>query len=196
MKQAVVFLGSPRKNGNTNSLTAPFTDRLEEGGWNVRSFDLHDMDLKPCIACRTCQQDHSRFGCIHDDDMQQIFDIILGSDLLVFATPVYSWYATPPVKTVMDRLVYGMNKYYGEKKGPALWAGKSVALITTCGYPPEKGADLLEEGVRRYCKHSQLHYIGMLVEHHLGYGTVFMTDEKKQHALNFADRIMGQMAGR
>ena len=193
MKNAVILLGSPRKEGNTNALAKPFLSRMKEGGWSLNIFDLHDMELKPCVACRTCQQDHSSFGCAHEDDMQQIFDAVMDSSLLVVATPVYSWYATPPVKTVMDRLVYGMNKYYGERRGPALWAGKSVALITTCGYPPEKGADLLEEGMKRYCKHSQLRYLGMLVEHHEGYGTQFMDEEKEKHAAAFAEKIMEQI---
>jgi len=34
-------------------------------------------------------------------------------DLLVLASPIYSWYCSPPMKAVLDRLVYGMNKYYG-----------------------------------------------------------------------------------
>ncbi|SBV99944.1 hypothetical protein KL86DPRO_11696 [uncultured delta proteobacterium] len=76
----------------------------------------------------------------------------------MMATPIYSWFCTPPLKSLLDRLVYGMNKYYGEKKGPALWAGKEAAIITTCGYRPEHGADLFEEGMKRYCKHSQLLY--------------------------------------
>lgn len=37
------------------------------------------------------------------------------------ATPIYSWYCTPPMKALLDRLVYGMNKYYGDEKGPSLW---------------------------------------------------------------------------
>ena len=193
MKNASVLLGSPRKDGNTNALTKPFLRRLEEGGWSLKTFDLHDMKLEPCVACRHCQRDHGIFGCVHDDDMQQIFDAVMESGLLVVATPIYSWYATPPVKTVMDRLVYGMNKYYGEGRGPALWAGKSVALITTCGYPPEKGADLLEEGVKRYCRHSQLNYLGMLVEHHKGYGTTFMDAGKEKRAAAFAETVMEQM---
>lgn len=193
MKNAVMLLGSPRKEGNTNALTKPFMDRLRADDWKVRAFDLHDMELNPCTACRTCQQDHSIFGCIHDDDMGQIFDAVMESELIVIATPVYSWYATPPVKTAMDRMVYGMNKFYGDKPGPALWAGKSVALITTCGYPPEKGADLLDEGLKRYCKHSQLRYLGMLVERHMGYGTQFMDGEKEKHAAAFAEKIMEQM---
>ena len=32
------------------------------------------------------------------------------------------------MKAVLDRLVYGMNKYYGEQKRPALWAGKAGSL--------------------------------------------------------------------
>ena len=122
--------------------------------------------------------------------MQEVFDRIMDSELVVVATPIYSWYCTPPVKAVLDRLVYGMNKYYGEKKGPALWAGKKVALITTCGYSPEKGADLWEEGIKRYCKHSQLTYAGMLVERHMGYQSVFMDEEKEGHAQAFARELV------
>ena len=113
--------------------------------------------------------------------MQQIAEDILASDVILFATPIYSWYCTPPLKAVMDRLVYGMNKYYGETKGPSIWAGKILAAVTTCGYPPEKGSDLFEEGLRRYCRHSGLEFAGMLTEHHEGYGTVFMDSQKAEH---------------
>ena len=94
------------------------------------------------------------------------------------------------MKAVLDRLVYGMNKYYGGEKGPALWAGKPVALVTTCGYRPATGADLWEEGMRRYCKHSQLRYLGMLAERHLGYGTVFMDESKAARARAFAASLL------
>jgi len=93
------------------------------------------------------------------------------------------------MKAVLDRLVYGMNKYYGDEKGPALWAGKPMALITTCGYAPNKGADLWEEGMKRYCKHSQLRYCGMLAERHLGYKTTFMDEGKAERAAAFANTL-------
>lgn len=190
MKKVCVLLGSPRKNGNTNALTTPFIDKLEKAGNEVTQFTLYDMNIKPCLACRECQKDWSIFGCVQDDDMHKIFDSIMESDTIVVASPIYSWYCTPPVKCVMDRLVYGMNKYYGDNKGPALWAGKTLAIITTCGYRPEKGADLWEEGVKRYCKHSQLEYLGMLAERHMGYNTVFMDEEKEKHAVEFAEEII------
>lgn len=192
IKKVCILRGSPRKEGNTNALAEPFTAALKEKGCSVTEFDLYDMDLKPCLACRGCQQDWSVSACVREDDMYLIFDAVMRSDLIVIASPIYSWYCTAPTKTVLDRLVYGLNKYYGDKKGPSLWAGKQVALLTTCGYKPEKGADLWEEGMKRYCRHSQLEYRGMLAERHLGYNTVFMDDEKAERARTFAEGLFNE----
>jgi hypothetical protein len=90
------------------------------------------------------------------------------------------------MKALLDRLVYGMNKYYGDKKGPALWAGKRVALITTCGYHPKKGSDLFQIGMERYCKHSQLTLMGTLSERDIGYNYTFMDEEKENRVRIFA----------
>ena len=184
-----ILMGSPRRNGNTAALLDPFIERMEAQGCRCDLIRLYDKSLKPCIACRSCQKDWGVFGCSQKDDMQEIFDRVMECDLLVLAGPIYSWYCTPPMKAVLDRLVYGMNKYYGEAKGPSLWAGKRLALLTTCGYRPEAGAELWEEGMRRYCKHSQLVYLGMLAERHLGYQTDFMDDGKAERAAGFADAL-------
>lgn len=181
-----IIKGSPRKAGNTNALLDCFRAEWERLGHTDTAVDAYDSVIGPCIACRECQKDWSVFGCWQKDDMQKIFDGILRSDLILIASPIYSWYCTPPVKAILDRLVYGMNKYYGDEKGPALWSGKPLAVLTTCGYRPEQGADLFGEGMRRYCKHSQLRYLGMLAERHLGYRTEFMTPEKAEHAAAFA----------
>ena len=190
MKKVCVLFGSPREKGNTAHLLKPFAEELKSSGCEVTSVNLYQKDIHPCMGCRTCQQGWNNVGCIVNDDMQEIFKLIMEADMLVIATPIYSWYCTAPVKAALDRLVYGMNKYYGEKRGPSLWAGKSMALICTCGYEPEKGADLFEEGMKRYCRHSELNYRGMLVERHLGYGTVFMDAKKEADAKAFASKLI------
>ena len=167
-----------------------FLKEAEQLGCPCELYRLYDMDLRPCVACRTCQKDWSVFGCPQKDDMQLIYGAILRCDLILLATPIYSWYCTPPMKAVLDRMVYGMNKYYGEKKGPAIWAGKEVAILTTCGYRPERGADLWEEGIRRYCRHSQLSYRGMLAERHMGYGTQFMDEAKEKNVSDFLAKLL------
>lgn len=188
-----ILQGSPRKEGNTMALQQPFMEELNTQGYSCSLTRLYEKKIYSCTACRTCQNDWSVFGCPQPDDMQEIFDAVSACRLLILATPIYSWYCTPPMKAVLDRLVYGMNKYYGETKGPALWAGKKLALITTCGYRPEHGADLWETGIRRYCKHSQLEYKGMLAERHLGYQSAFMDGDKENRAREFARTLLREM---
>ncbi len=191
MKRICCLKGSPRKKGNTNTLTKIVTDRLRNEGVGIDEFTLYDMDIKGCLACRWCQKDWTQVSCIQKDDMQKIYDSIMNSDLLLLSTPIYLWYCTAPMKAALDRTAYALNMYYGGDIGPSLWAGKSAAIISSCGYPVEKGADLFEEGVKRLCKHSRLTYRGMLCERHKNLQLPFMDEEKQEHAEKFADQILG-----
>lgn len=186
----LILMGSPRKNGNTNALVKPFMEELKREGTEVSCVWLYDKKIEPCLGCRKCQDEWDKFGCINDDDMQEIFNEVHVSDFIILATPIYSWFCTPPMKAALDRLVYGMNKYYGKNKGPSLWAGKKLAIISTCGYRPEKGADLFEQGIIRYCKHSSLIYFGMLSERDKGYNEEFLDDKKLQNAREFANKLL------
>lgn len=188
--KVLVLMGSPRKNGNTAALLEPFCEELHTAGAEVETVWLYDQDIRPCMACRACQKDWTVFGCSQEDDVQTVFEKVMESDLLILATPIYAWYCTPPMKALLDRLVYGMNKFYGAEKGPSLWAGKAVALLMTCGYRPEKGCDLFEEGIRRYCRHSGLRYLGRHAERHLGYDVSFMDTDKEVRTREFARELL------
>ena len=190
-----ILMGSPRKQGNTNALLGPFRQELEGLGAETETVWLHALEIRPCTACRACQRDWTAFGCAQRDDVPTIFDKVLACDLIVLATPIYSWYCTPPMKALLDRLVYGMNKYYGERRGPSLWKGKALALLETCGYPPDKGCDLLEEGIRRYCRHSGLRYLGSHAERHESYAIPFLNAEKEQRTRAFALRLLDALRG-
>lgn len=190
-----VLMGSPRKSGNTAALLKPFIEELHLFGGEVDLVYLYDKEIRSCIGCRICQKDWTVFGCHFQDDVQELFDQILEVDTIILAGPIYSWYCTAPMKALLDRLVYGMNKFYGEEKGPSLWSGKNLALLTTCGYRPEKGCDLWVEGMKRYAKHSNLHYLGNLAERHLGYQTQFMDEEKEKNARTYAKEIHQKTIG-
>ena len=168
-------------------------DQLEKEGVDCELISLYGKKIEPCHGCRACQTDWEHFTCRFDDDAVWIAEKLLESDLIVLASPIYSWYCTAPLKALMDRLVYGCNKYYGEKKGPALLAGRRVAIVTTCGYPLENGTGLWEEGVKHYCNHSALKYSGMLAERHMGYNTTFMDSDKEAHARAFAETLARQL---
>ena len=194
-KKFVVLKGSPRKKGNTNALVSIFLKELEKNDIEYTEFDLYDMNLLPCNDCFTCQNILDSFGCPIKDDMPLIFNSIIDSDYIVIASPIYSWSCTPPTKCVLDRLVYGMNKFYGNEKAN-LWKGKKVIIITSCGYKIEKGSDLFEEQVKRYCKHSSLEYLGMLCERDFGAKFDFMDEIKRKNAQNFAKMIITRTSKR
>ncbi|MBR5517161.1 MAG: flavodoxin family protein [Firmicutes bacterium] len=189
MKKICVLKSSPRKEGNTYSLLKVVTEELRRNDCQVVEFDLYDMNINSCVACRECQKDWSKVYCVQNDDFKQVADAVLDSDLILLASPIYSWYCTPPLKATLDRLVYAMNMYYGDECGPSLWKGKELAIVTTCGYPVHKGADLFEEGMKRYSKHSGLNYVGMLCERHLSYKEKFVNEEKEARAIEFANKL-------
>lgn len=186
-----ILMGSPRPNGNTASLLEPFEEELKRLGAGIKRIDLYSKSIKPCVDCRVCQDAFGGFGCPQRDDMQSIFDSVMDADLFVLATPIYSWYCTPPMKAMLDRLVYGMNKYYGNTgRKECLWENKKCAVLATCGYSPEKGADLFEQGMIRYCRHSKLQFMGKLATRNEGNRTEFMNTEKKELARQFARQIL------
>jgi len=155
-----ILMGSLRPNRNTAELCKPFMDELRLHEVEVEYITLHDKNIAPCRGCYRCQNVAGVYGCVQHDDMQAIIESILKADVLVFATPIYIWQATPPMKAAMDRM-YGLNKFYGSAPRAVLNSGQAYALIATCGYDLNYGAGLLDEGIRRWCEHSGLPYIGM-----------------------------------
>lgn len=190
MKFTIIF-GSPRKQGNTASLLAPFMDELKANDAEIEYFDVYEKNIAGCKACLGCQRDQTKASCVIQDDMQPVLASMAEADVVVFAAPVYIWSAPAPVKAVIDRSVYSTCKYYGDDPhGPALFKGKRIALITTCGYPVEKGADMFDDQMKRYCKHCGMTYAGMLAERQRNLKEKFMDAEKEMHARAFAKTLL------
>ena len=173
-------------------MLAPFIDELQKNGVSVDYFDVYEKEIAGCRACLGCQKDSEKVSCVISDDMQLILKSMADADLMIIAAPVYAWSAPAPVKAVIDRAIYASCKYYGDDPhGPALFKGKRLALLTTCGYPVEKGADLYEEMMKRYCKHCGLTYAGMLAERQRNLKEAFMDAAKESHAREFAKALIG-----
>jgi multimeric flavodoxin WrbA len=189
--RACILFASPRgKDSNTRALVDIFLDTWRDAGQEAEVFSLYDLAIAPCRACRACQVDHTAPNCAICDDMAAIFESVLQSDLIVFASPIYSWYCTAPLKAAMDRMVYALCKFYGKEKGPSLLEGKAVCALATCGYRVDKGTDLFDEGLARWCKHAQLRYLGLHAARHLGYHVPFLTPEIEESTVNFSENIL------
>ena len=184
-----ILMGSPRLCGNTAELCKPFIDEFRLHNVEVEYITLHDKNIAPCLGCYCCQNVENEYGCSQTDDMQSIVDCILKADILIFATPIYTWQATPPMKAVMDRM-YGLNKFYGTAKRNVLNGNQAYALIATCGYDLDFGAGLLDEAIRRWCRHSGLPYLGMYAVRDEDNLASFKTEEATAGAREFARKLL------
>lgn len=189
--KVLVFQGSPRKYGDTATLVKPLLNQLENKGAEVKTIFLYDKKIAPCLECFQCQDRLGEYGCSIQDDMYDISDEILKADCIIIASPIFIWYCTAPMKAMLDRL-YGLHKYYGKQPGPSLLEGKMCGIIATCGYDLEYGISPFEDGIKRFCEHFKLNYIGKAaVQKKAGEDVEkFETEESQKIAVAFAEKVI------
>lgn len=117
--RAVVLHGSPKRGGNSDTLTEHFIQGLKTTG-DVEIFDfiLNDMTIRPCQGCESCATSLNH-RCKIEDDMQQIYDVFADADIVVWATPMYWGYMTAQMKITLDRmeaLAMDVEKYWLNKE--------------------------------------------------------------------------------
>ena len=170
--KTLIILGNTRKNSNTETLARLFADELIAAGETDISFvSLMENKIKTCVGCDKCHSDLKSFGCVLKDDMKGIAKEILLSDLVVFASPIYTWMPTPPLKAVMDR-IYAFTKYPKDGDAFNLLKNQKLAMIATSGDDCATNCDLFDESVRRMAKFANLEYLGYLAAKDHGDGDI------------------------
>ena len=87
--KVVAVNGSPRmEKGATNRILTPFLEGLKKGGALVEQFYLQKLKIRPCLGELKCWLE-TPGECFYKDDMQDIYEALRKSDVLVIATPVY-----------------------------------------------------------------------------------------------------------
>ena len=132
MTTLLCLLGSPRRSGNSDLLSADVCAGFAASGGTVEQVVLADLDLRPCTGCNGCVDDRAE-TCVIDDDMTALYDRMLAADALLWATPVYSWAPTVQMKIVLDRQ-FAWGEYQNTRHARAL-AGRPVGLAVTYGDP-------------------------------------------------------------
>ena len=112
----LVITGSPRKNGNSNTLADNFIKGAQEVGHTVVRFDSAFKKVHPCIACNKCGMNGQ---CVFKDDFEFVKENILDADAVVFATPMYYFGISAQIKAVIDRF-YTINGQIHVHKKAAL----------------------------------------------------------------------------
>ena len=87
-KNIIILNGSPRKAGNTTTLTAELIRGAAESGNTVTEFFLNDMNINGCKGCFGGGKD-PQSPCAQKDDMDKIYPVYKDADIVVLATPLY-----------------------------------------------------------------------------------------------------------
>ena len=109
--------GSPR-NKNTDYMLKTMLDAT---GFDYEIIFLREKSIKPCTACGGCYFTHE---CIVKDDMQELYNKLSKSDIIVFASPTYFANVTSLMKIFFDRcLPLFLSEKLKDKKAVLLTVG-------------------------------------------------------------------------
>jgi len=108
--KAIGIVGSPRKNGNTELLTAHTLKAIAEEGLDTELIHLAGLEIKPCSACMVCQKEER---CSIEDDLFPIYLKMKEAEGIILASPVYFGSATALIKALIERVGY-ISRWNGE----------------------------------------------------------------------------------
>ncbi|WP_456385511.1 flavodoxin family protein [Desulfolithobacter sp.] len=97
---ALLFLGSPRRNGNTETLLRHVGKGIEEAGGTWELIRLPELDIHPCHGCGNCEK---KGTCILNDTMSSLYPRIMVTDRIVIGSPIYFYGLTAQAKLFIDR---------------------------------------------------------------------------------------------
>jgi multimeric flavodoxin WrbA len=127
--KAVGIVGSPRKGGNTEILTAHCLKSIAEEGIKTEMLPLAGLNIRGCIDCGYCREHPNE--CSIKDDMQAVRAKMVEADAIIISTPVYFGAATALVRGLMERSAFcGRGAFAGKVGGPIVVARRAGQNFT------------------------------------------------------------------
>lgn len=121
-RKVLIINGSLRIGGNTDMLLSSLAQGMAKTKIQTTQYFLRDKNIGDCNGCYYCYKNNN---CSVIDDMQEIYDELQMSDIIVLASPMYWYGVTGLMKTFIDRLYL-----YYPKRNRYMVAGKKAIIIT------------------------------------------------------------------
>ena len=182
-----ILQGSARKKGNTARVLTWAEKELINLGHDVDSIYLHPKNLKGCLGCGKCKEKSDSIGCVQKDDVPEVLEKMINSQLVIFSSPLYFWGFSSQIKTIIDR-TYSL--YTKEPEHTSLVDGQRQALIATGAGAYDDNAEGMIAAFGRMQKYHKAVNAGELF---VGSCTTpdALDDSVQQKAIEFARKIVG-----
>lgn len=144
MKKVLVFNGSPKRNSSdTMHMTRAFLEGINiENNFDIKIIDVIEKNIQFCRGCFVCKRNGG--SCVIKDDMKEILNDILCSDIIIWSFPLYCYGMPANLKVLVDRTM-PLSSMAMEKVGEHYehisehdFSNKRYVMICGCGFPSGK----------------------------------------------------------
>lgn len=139
----IAFNGSPRgEKGNTHRMVAEFLKGAQDAGAETENIFLVQKKIHYCAGCFSCWT-KTPGKCVIKDDMEDLLQKYMKSDIVVFASPIYVGSVTGIMKNFIDRSIPLYDPRLEKNKNGICTHVKryktypKMALISNCGFPEQ-----------------------------------------------------------
>jgi multimeric flavodoxin WrbA len=150
MVKIVCILGSPRHDGNSNTVANRFLETAKKLGAEVITYELDRLNFRDCQACCACKI--SSEECVLKDDISEAIKSIVNktADIYLVASPIWGGGIPGQLQCFFDR------GYCFTKGGPVkdikelasrsrVVSGKKGVLVISQGAPENEFGEVAEK---------------------------------------------------
>ncbi len=190
-RNIMVLTGSPRANGNTNTVTNWVVEAARDAGAKVEIVNTATMKFATngCTECMGCQKSDD-YKCVVDDDASAVIARMRDFDVLLLSTPIFWFGPSAQLKLMLDR-TFALVKFdpdTGDPIGQAM--SGSLALVATAGGGPEDGLDMVDESFRTATGFLKCDYDSLIVPNApQDPSEMANNDDVKKQAFDFGKRL-------
>ncbi len=141
--KVIGIVGSPRKNGNVDTLVQAVLSGASEAGHETKKYDLNLMKFQGCQACNYCKAHEGL--CRLNDDLAPLLKDVTEADAVVFGTPIYFIQPSGQFRLMQDRLYSFMKPDFSVTLKP----GKKAVIVTSQGNPDAAMFDGVIKGMEK-----------------------------------------------
>ncbi|MCL2607771.1 MAG: flavodoxin family protein [Methanomassiliicoccaceae archaeon] len=145
--KVTIFNGSPMKNDAVSTLTSYASSLLTEAGAETNEFFLYHMNIKGCMDCGVTRP---------DDDLKRLTEEFASSDLVIFASPVYTFGLSGSLNLFIEGLhpICKFNEAFAERI-----KDKDMAVMIAFGDAENTSPDV-SGPLKMFCEHFSMRFTG------------------------------------